>query len=602
MLPYWARLGHLLAAALRNGEISKNPVEQILEREKKQQSKKDIAELKNALAKRSFRTDEESLLLKMLHLDTGDNAEHLAVVIRFFTGIEANIVSALTWRDIYHIPVVGIDQFRIYRQFDNITAKIHPFDSLSSYRRIPIAPTLKAALDARRNYLIKNLHIEKIHDLQIVAPDPYVIDVTKPQIVPRTINKWSQKAVQRIGIEARTVHGALGKSPDANFLDAVSWNCIGLVVVDEASMVSLEMLAGILNRVRRNCRVVLLGDPNQMLSVGAGNILSDLLTLGVPSICLQQQYRQSTDAAALRQNVVDFPKLNGEHELRWDDSFRLLPADDRAIPDLLCEEAVRRYRAGESIQVLSPVRVKTGFLVQALNMRLQNEVNPLTAEKPAWGKFRDGDRVIVTQNNAYYIICNGDVGVLHIRGEKPHRVATLAVRGTLKTWQIDRGQGEYGIGHDDAPPAAVCARLCADGTQKSGQPVRHRPHAGEHGDYKNAVSQPALHRDLTSGEGGHSRGEPRGAEHRDAVHPVPAQIQARRPDQSAAPWAQRVRRHGEKGAAALSRYRRCRHGPKPPPPAAGEGVQREGAAGIPRSGLPAGRVPMAGGKEPSERR
>lgn len=111
-------------------------------------------------------------------------------------------------------------------------------------------------------------------------------------------------------------------------------------------MVSLEMLAGILNRVRRNCRVVLLGDPNQLLSVGAGNVLSDLLTLGVPSICLQQQYRQSTDAAALRQNVVDFPKLNGEQELRWDDSFRLLPADDRAIPDLLCEEAARRYRGG----------------------------------------------------------------------------------------------------------------------------------------------------------------------------------------------------------------------------------------------------------------
>ena len=101
--------------------------------------------------------------------------------------------------------------------------------------------------------------------------------------------------------------------------------------------------------------------------------------------------------------------------------------------------------------------------------------------------------------------------------------------------------------------------------------------------------------------GSYPRGEPRGAEHRNAVHPVPAQVQARRPDQSAAPWAQRVRRHGEKEAAALSRYRRCRHGPKPLPPAAGEGVQREGAAGIPRSELPAGRVPMAGGKEPSER-
>ena len=113
-------------------------------------------------------------------------------------------------------------------------------------------------------------------------------DAFVPYVVAAPTGKAARNLTERTGIEARTVHGALGKSPDANFLDAVSWNCIGLVVVDEASMVSLEMLAGILNRVRRNCRVVLLGDPNQLLSVGAGNVLSDLLTLGVPSICLQQ--------------------------------------------------------------------------------------------------------------------------------------------------------------------------------------------------------------------------------------------------------------------------------------------------------------------------
>ena len=125
--------------------------------------------------------------------------------------------------------------------------------------------------------------------------------------------------------------------------------------------------------------------------------------------------------------------------------------DSKIIPDLLCEEAARRYRAGESIQVLSPVKTKTDFSVQALNTRLQNEVNPLTAEKQTWGAFRDGDRVIVTQNNSYYNICNGDVGVLYIRGEKPHRVATLAVRGTLKAWQIDCME-KYGAANDDAPP------------------------------------------------------------------------------------------------------------------------------------------------------
>ena len=166
-----------------------------------------------------------------------------------------------------------------------------------------------------------------------------------------------------------------------------------------------------------------------------------------------QQYRQSTDAAALRQNVVDFPKLNGERELRWDDSFRLLPADDRAIPDLLCEEAARRYQVGESIQVLSPVKAKTGFSVQALNTRLQNEVNPLTAKKPMWGKFRDGDRVIVTQNNPITMSATATSVKVHIRGEKHIVVfAILAVRGKLKTWQIDRVPGEYGIRNDDPPP------------------------------------------------------------------------------------------------------------------------------------------------------
>ena len=278
------------------------------------------------------------------------------------------------------------------------------------------------------------------------------VDSSEAYVLAAPTGKAARNLTERTGIEARTVHGALGKVPDANFLDAVCWIRTGLVVVDEASMVSLEMLAGILNRVRRNCRVVLLGDPNQLLSVGAGNVLSDLLKLGVPSIFLEQQYRQSAAAAALRQNVAAFPKLSDERELQWDDSFRLLSADSKIIPDLLCEEAARRYRAGESIQVLSPIKTKTDFSVQALNTRLQNEVNPLTAGKQTWGKFRDGDRVIVTQNNAHYGVCNGDVGVLHLRGKKPHRVAVLSVRGTLKSWQIDRVQGDCGAGKDEAPP------------------------------------------------------------------------------------------------------------------------------------------------------
>lgn len=84
---------------------------------------------------------------------------------------------------------------------------------------------------------------------------------------------------------------------------------------------------------------------------------------------------------------MDFPKLNGEHELRWDDSFRLLPADDRAIPDLLCEEAARRYRAGESIQVLSPVRAKTGFSGTGAQHAPAERSQPADGGKAGMGKI-----------------------------------------------------------------------------------------------------------------------------------------------------------------------------------------------------------------------
>ena len=98
----------------------------------------------------------------------------------------------------------------------------------------------------------------------------------------------------RTGLRARTVHSALGKVPDDDFLsESINWSSSDLVVVDEASMLTLEMLAGILAVVHPACRVVLVGDPHQLLSVGPGNVLPDLLALGVPHIWLSSFHRQT---------------------------------------------------------------------------------------------------------------------------------------------------------------------------------------------------------------------------------------------------------------------------------------------------------------------
>ena len=231
------------------------------------------------------------------------------------------------------------------------------------------------------------------------------------RVLAAPTGKAARNLTERTGLGARTVHSALGKFPDSDFLSKIRWEIVGLVIVDEASMLTLEMLAGILCKVPHDCRVVLLGDPNQLLSVGAGNVIPDLLALGIPSVRLEQQYRQSEEASALRHNVVEFPRLAGADELAWDESFRFIEADDRSIADIICTEAARRCRAGEDIQVLSPVNTKTDFSVNALNRRLRAMVNPVDSDAPCWNGFYNGDRVVVTKN--FSLVFNGDVGVLH---------------------------------------------------------------------------------------------------------------------------------------------------------------------------------------------
>lgn len=170
--------------------------------------------------------------------------------------------------------------------------------------------------------------------------------------------KAARNLEKRTGLSARTVHSALGMHPDEDFLAPVTWNTTQLVVVDEASMMTLEMLAGILHRVPKICRVVLLGDPNQLLSVGSGNVLPDLLALGVPCARLELNHRQDDEAEALLHNVVDFKKLHSKPDLAFDQSFCLHEMGTAEIKEAVTEEAVRRFAQGESVQVLSPYNNK----------------------------------------------------------------------------------------------------------------------------------------------------------------------------------------------------------------------------------------------------
>lgn len=227
--------------------------------------------------------------------------------------------------------------------------------------------------------------------------------------------KVARNLTERTGVQARTVHGALGLRPEENFLGPVHWDLTGLVVIDEASMMTLEMLAGILHKVSPFAHVVLIGDPNQLLSVGAGNVLTDLLALGVPCTQLTICHRQSAQAAALGHNVRHFQECRSLADLRFDNSFYFVPqTDEKRICQAVCCGGAKLYRMGGSTQVLSPFRSSGKLSVSSLNDALRDMLNPAVPanQNPDWPDacFREGDRVMVLENDWQQMVCNGDVG------------------------------------------------------------------------------------------------------------------------------------------------------------------------------------------------
>lgn len=259
----------------------------------------------------------------------------------------------------------------------------------------------------------------------------------KDTVICAPSGKAARNLKERTGLTARTVHSALGVQPDDDFLVPVVWSTTQLVIVDEASMMTLGMLAGILNRVPHFCHVVLIGDPNQLLSVDSGNVLPDLLELGIPYVHLEINHRQDAGAKALVHNVINFTQISHKDDLSFDKSFNMREMDEKTIQKALPAEAVTRFRAGESVQVLSPYNHGRMLSVCELNKIIRDEVNPLAPDKLVLSKrrekgpydskevesYRDGDRVIICQNDRKRDCSNGDVGVLHILRADPSDVA-----------------------------------------------------------------------------------------------------------------------------------------------------------------------------------
>ncbi len=205
-----------------------------------------------------------------------------------------------------------------------------------------------------------------------------------------------------------------------------------VLIIDEFSMVDIVLFSQLITAVRPNCRIVLVGDSNQLPAVGPGNILKDLIESDiVPCVMLTEIFRQSQQS----QIVVNAHNINNgiaPVSAGRDSDFFFIDADGDRAEQLLMQFVTTRlpqaygYDSFDDIQVLCPSRKKRGGTAN-LNTLLQKSLNPPAANKKEISFngviFREGDKVMQIKNNydLEYVkddgsgdigVFNGDIGVI----------------------------------------------------------------------------------------------------------------------------------------------------------------------------------------------
>ena len=233
---------------------------------------------------------------------------------------------------------------------------------------------------------------------------------------------------------------------------------VDAVIVDETSMVDITLMSALLSALREECRLVLVGDPDQLPSVGAGNLLSDLIRSGeVPMVRLTEVFRQAAQSAIIRTahqvNQGVAPVLKNDSA---QDVFFLRRPDPALAEETIVDLVGRRLPENmgipaHQIQVLSPTRKYAGGTA-SLNKALQQALNPPAEDKGErkFGPyiFRQGDRVMQVKNNYDVLwktpdglemgmgVFNGDVGHI-LEVDNRREIVTVDFEGHIVEYSPD---------------------------------------------------------------------------------------------------------------------------------------------------------------------
>jgi exodeoxyribonuclease V alpha subunit len=257
------------------------------------------------------------------------------------------------------------------------------------------------------------------------------------------------RAAKRMGVatdrEALTIHRLLEFSPMKRGFTRDENNPLNtdLVVIDEASMVDALLMHALLRALPPFARLILVGDVDQLPSVGAGSVLFDTIgSATVPVVQLKTVFRQAAESGIItnahRINSGEFPEFNTT-------DFILIQRNEAArAVETIVEVVVHRIpsRFGfdpmREIQVLSPMR-RGEAGVTRLNEVLQEALNPGGVAVPR-RNFRQGDKVMQLRNNYELDVYNGDVGIVRLVDTEAGELEVAFEDGRVVLYGFDQAE------------------------------------------------------------------------------------------------------------------------------------------------------------------
>lgn len=232
----------------------------------------------------------------------------------------------------------------------------------------------------------------------------------------------AKRMTEATGMEAKTIHRLLEYNPmdgykrdDENPLEG------DVLIVDECSMIDILLFYNLIKAIPENMRLILVGDIDQLPSVGAGNVLHDIIdSHKIPVVRLTRIFRQAQSSRIVMNahaiNAGNFPNIQNGHDtdfffIKQEDADEIL----KLITGLVGDRLPKKYGfSSKEIQVLTPMQRGT-VGAGNLNIELQKTLNPSGPSLTRGGYiFRQGDKVMLIRNNYDKSVFNGDIGYIEL--------------------------------------------------------------------------------------------------------------------------------------------------------------------------------------------